>query len=122
MWRVVVPTAATAGLSTALAVAINVATGGGHSVWAWVAVAVLTVGVFVVSLWLHHNQSSAVPAAPAPEPALGIDLSDLQTPGGMSAEGVHSTGTAVKIDKGRFGGGLVFKNIRAGHGDVPPHP
>ncbi len=44
VWRVVVPTAVTAGVSTGLAVAVNYATGGDRSVWMWVAVVVLTVG------------------------------------------------------------------------------
>lgn len=122
VWRVVVPTGAAAVLATASAVVANIATDGEHSVWAWVAVAALTVATFAVSLWLHHSQSPSAPPVRTPEPAVGIDLSDVKTPGGMNAEGVQSTGTAIKIEKGRFGDGLVFKNIRAGHSDVPPHP
>ncbi|WP_157171919.1 hypothetical protein [Nocardia higoensis] len=66
MWRVVVPTALTAVLSTGSAVAVNYATGGDHSGWMWVAVAVLTVGVFAVSLWTQAAGSSTASQPMAP--------------------------------------------------------
>ncbi|WP_157115173.1 hypothetical protein [Nocardia niwae] len=113
----VVPTAATAVLSTGLAVAVNYATGGGRSVWMWLAVAVLTVGVFATSLWMQRAQSSPV----APEPASGIELGDVRAGGGLRAEGVRAPGTGVRVSKGRFGGDLDFKDIDAGRGDAS-HP
>lgn len=115
--RVVVPTAATAVLSTGLAVTVNYATGGGHSVWMWLAVAVLTVGVFATSLWMQRAQSSPV----APEPASGIELGDVQAGGGLRAEGVRAPGIGVRVSKGRFGGDLDFRDIDAGRGDAS-HP
>ncbi|MET8779079.1 hypothetical protein ABZV58_29095 [Nocardia sp. NPDC004654] len=110
--RVVVPTALAALLSTGLAVAVNYATGGGHSVWVWVAVAVLTVGVFAASLWMQLAQSSA-----APQAARGIFLRKIKSRGGLRADGVRAPGTGVEVDGGRFGGDLEFKNIDAGRPD-----
>ncbi|MFR9773176.1 hypothetical protein [Nocardia sp. SC052] len=107
--RVVAPTALTALLSTGLAVAVNYATGGGHSVWVWVAVAVLTAGVFAASLWMQLAQSSA-----DSQPARGVFLRKIKSGGGFRADGVRAPGTGVEVDKGRFGGDLEFKNIDAG--------
>ena len=120
VWQVVAPTGLTALLSTGLAVAVNVATGDGPW-WMWLAVALLTLGVFAASLWLQYGQSSTGSSTSLPISSMGIDLSDVEAAGGMIADGVDATGTAVKVDKGRFGGSLEFKNIRAGHGDAS-HP
>lgn len=115
-WR----TAAGALASTGLGIVVNLATSGDYSGWVWAGVAALTVVVFAVSLWQQHSTTSPA-LTPPPAPAVGIDLSDVETPEGMSADGVDATGTAVRVEKGRFGGKLEFKNIRAGHGDAS-HP
>ncbi|MGN2638586.1 hypothetical protein ACTD5D_20890 [Nocardia takedensis] len=115
--QTLVRAAVSAVVGTGLAVVVNLATSGDYSGWVWGGVGVLTLAVFGVSLWQQQSVSSSASSA-QPLPAVGIDLSDVETTRGMSADGVDATGTAVKVEKGRFGGSLDFKNIRAGRGDV----
>ncbi|WP_327113960.1 hypothetical protein OHB12_33025 [Nocardia sp. NBC_01730] len=114
--RVAVPTAVTAVMSTGLAVAVNYATGGDHSLWMWIAVAVLTVGVFAASLW---TQSAQYPTTGGDPAARGILLRKIKSQGGLRADGVRSTGTAVEVDGGHFGGDMEFKNITGGDASHP---
>ncbi|WP_218721617.1 hypothetical protein [Nocardia sp. MH4] len=62
--RVVVPTALVALAGTALAVAINKATGSDAQWWWWLIVAALTVAWFGASLFLYLRQSAATPSGP----------------------------------------------------------
>jgi hypothetical protein len=118
VWRVVVPTTVTAGLSTGLAVAVNYATGGYHSAWMWVAVVVLTAGVLAASLWAQHTQS-APPAAAEPVP--GVDLRDVRAGRTMRFKGIRAPGAGVRARRVRSGGDMSFEDIDAGHGDAS-HP
>jgi hypothetical protein len=96
-------------------VAVNYATGGGHSLWMWVAVAVLTAGVFAASLWTQSTQSSTL----SNESTRGVFLRKIKSQGGLSADGVRSSGTGVEIAGGQFGGDMEFKNITGGDASHP---
>ncbi|WP_063010643.1 hypothetical protein [Nocardia nova] len=111
--RVVAPTAVTAVMTTALAVAVNYATGGDHSVWTWVAVAALTGGVFAASLWLQRGQS--VPGA-AQEPLVGVDLQNVRAGKALRVKGVRGSGAGVRARRVRSGGDMSFEDIDTGHG------
>lgn len=108
---VVVPTAVTAAMSTGLAVAINYATGGGHSAWVWVAVVGLTVGVFAVSLWMQGGQSAA-----AGEP-VGVELRGVKAEGALRVKKIRGGG--VSAHKVRSGGDMAFEDIDARRNDAP---
>ncbi len=69
--RVIVPTAVVTGLSTASAIAINLATGNDPGPFVWPAVVLPTVASFVASLWLHVRAQQA-PAQPAGAPRVRI--------------------------------------------------
>ncbi|WP_278265282.1 hypothetical protein [Nocardia sp. AG03] len=56
--RVIAPTAASAIITTALAVAINYATGSDAPWWQWLVVAALTFAQFLAWLWLYKRQNS----------------------------------------------------------------
>lgn len=56
--RVIAPTAASAVITTALAVAINYATGHDAPWWQWLVVAALTFAQFLAWLWLYKRQNS----------------------------------------------------------------
>ncbi|MFD3458394.1 hypothetical protein ACFWVM_01680 [Nocardia fluminea] len=56
--RVIAPTAASAIITTALAIAINFATGGDAPRWQWLVVATLTFAQFLTWLWLYKRQNS----------------------------------------------------------------
>ncbi|MGY2112997.1 hypothetical protein ACW9HR_03665 [Nocardia gipuzkoensis] len=118
VWRVVAPTAVTAGVSTGLAVAVNYATGGDRSAWMWVAVAVLTVGVFAASLWAQRTESA--PAA-APEPVAAVDFEKVEADEGMWFKGIHAPKTAVRAREVRSGGPISVEDIKTGRGDAS-HP
>ncbi|WP_405180924.1 hypothetical protein OG225_06970 [Nocardia sp. NBC_01377] len=116
--RVVAPTAVTAVLSTALAVAVNIATGGGPW-WVWALVAVLTVAVFAVSLWIQLTGSA--PAAGTP-PVAGVDLRNARSDGAMRFEGIRAPGPAVRARDLASKGDMSFKDLDAGHGGGASHP
>ncbi|MFC8529248.1 hypothetical protein [Nocardia sp. NPDC057227] len=111
-----VPTAATALVTTGLAVAVNYATGGG-AVWVWMAVAVLTVAAFGASLWLQF----AAPAAGAVEPVAGVDLRNVKSGGRMGFEKIRAPGVGVRARRVRSKGDMSFEDIEAGRGDAS-HP
>jgi hypothetical protein len=54
--RVVAPTVAIAVMTSAVAIAVNLATEWKHNLWAWLAVAAFTLLTAGVTLWLHHRQ------------------------------------------------------------------
>ncbi len=114
--RIVLPTAATAVMTTGLAVAVNYATGGDHSVWMWVAVGVLTVGVFAASLWVQRGQS-----APSREPAAGVDLRNVKAGRALRVNGIRAAGTGVRARKVRSGSDMTFEDIHTGRDDTT-HP
>ncbi|MFC9898384.1 hypothetical protein ACFVMC_32235 [Nocardia sp. NPDC127579] len=110
--RIAAPTAATALVSTGLAIVVNLATGSIDSVWLWLAVAALTALSFGVSLWLHSRQPAAAPAG-------GIVLHDVEG-AGVTAKNIRSTGTGAEITGGRFTGDLTFDGITAGEDPGTP--
>ncbi|MEU1548966.1 hypothetical protein [Nocardia sp. NPDC005745] len=114
--RVALPTAATAATSTALAAAVNYATGSDHSAWTWVAVVVLTVGVFAASLWVQRGQSTPPPES---EPAVGVDLRDVKAGRALRVRGIRATGTGVRARRVRSGGDMTFEDIHSGRDDTP---
>ncbi|MEU4418574.1 hypothetical protein [Nocardia salmonicida] len=63
--RVFVPTAASAIITTALAVAVNFATGQDAPWWQWLIVAALTFAQYLVWLWLYKRQNSPHEASAA---------------------------------------------------------
>lgn len=114
--RVAAPTGVTAGVTTILAVAVNLATNNAHSVWLWVAVVVLTVSSFGASMWLHRRQSQGDgPVLPG-----GVDLSDVHG-AALKIDTVRSPGTGVKVEKGKFGGDIDIRDVTAG-GEPSPDP
>lgn len=104
MRKVAVPTAATAVVTSGLAVAVNVATDGG-AVWAWVAVAVLTAAAFAASLWL---QLAAQPPAPAAESVGGIDVEDAHAGKNMRFGKVSGPGVRVRGRRLEAGEDMTF--------------
>ncbi|MBF6297765.1 hypothetical protein IU459_09430 [Nocardia amamiensis] len=114
----ILPTAATAAMTTGLAVAVNYATGGDHSAWTWVAVAVLTVGVFAASLWVQRGQSTPPPGH---EPTVGVDLCNVKAGRILRVKGIHATGTGVRARRVRSGGDMSFEDIDTGRNN-PTHP
>jgi len=93
--RVGVPTLAATLLTTAVAVAVNVATEWKTAPWAWVAVAVMTVASAAVSVWLHRRTQAAAaptgrpPAASAPESTVEIRGNAFYGPAGVQGNGTQ---------------------------------
>ena len=56
MWRVGLPTFATAVTAFGIAIAITYATAWRNNVWAWVAVGVLTLASAGISVWLYRQR------------------------------------------------------------------
>lgn len=115
--RVILPTAATAVMTTGLAVAVNYATGGDHSVWTWVAVVVLTVGVFAASLWVQSGQNTPPPGR---QPVVGVDLRNVKAGRALRVKGIRATGTGVRARRVRSGGDMSFEDIHPGRDDATP--
>ncbi|MEV6072047.1 hypothetical protein AB0L82_36375 [Nocardia sp. NPDC052001] len=111
--RIAAPTAATALVTTALAIAINLATDGEHSPWLWAGVGALTLTSFALSMWLHHRQNGSAPT----EPARGLVLTDVEA-AGMETGNIRSEATGAEIRKSTFTRDLKFGDITAG----PEHP
>lgn len=107
--------AVSAAVGTGLAIAVNLATSGDYSVWVWCAVVGLTVAVVAVSLWNQHNQPT-----PAPTSASGIEFGNVKARR-FRAKNVKSSGTALRIGRGRFREDIDIADIEAGHGDAS-HP
>ncbi|MEV0360258.1 hypothetical protein AB0H71_29805 [Nocardia sp. NPDC050697] len=105
--KVAVPTAATAVVSSGLAVAVNVATDGG-AVWAWVAVAMLTVAAFATSLWLQLAAQPPAPAPVLPPPAVGIDVEDASAGRDMRFGQVRGPGPGVRGRRLQAGRDMTF--------------
>lgn len=61
--QVLVPTSLAAMFSSALAVAVNVATAAMTDGWLWAAVVALTVLTFLTSLWLHQRAAGPGPGS-----------------------------------------------------------
>ncbi|MFD3706125.1 hypothetical protein ACFWUP_23550 [Nocardia sp. NPDC058658] len=80
---VAAPITVAGAVSTGLAVAVNLATGGGPW-WLWAIVAALTVAGVATSVWLYHQQSpgpSTPPSGTAP-----------------STSGAHAEGGSIAIN------------------------
>ena len=122
--RVAAPTAATAVATTALAVAVNYATGEHNSWWMWVAVAGLTAVMFGSSVWLYRRQAPMDPTAEGAvshdPPADGVVLNDIQAKG-VRIEGVEATGTGVQMSQARVRQNIDISNVKAGKQE-PPGP
>ncbi|MGW0252695.1 hypothetical protein ACWDYH_39340 [Nocardia goodfellowii] len=110
-WQVAVPTAATAVLSSALAVAVNIATGGDHSVWAWGAVVVLTVAVFAVSLWTQSTPTSDTRSP------FGVDLRNLTAGRDMRFSRIRTRSSGFRARRLKAGQDMSF-DIDVGHDDA----
>ncbi|MBH0780982.1 hypothetical protein [Nocardia bovistercoris] len=110
--RTVVRAAVSAVVGTGLAVVVNLATSGDYSAWVWGAVVVLTLAVVAVSVW---TETSA-----APEPIRGIDLGNVKARS-FRAKNVKSSGTALRMRRGRFREGIDIEDIESGRGDAS-HP
>ncbi|MEV6276273.1 hypothetical protein [Nocardia sp. NPDC051832] len=116
--RVAAPTATTAVVTTALAIAVNLATGQQHSVWLWVAVGGLTLAMFGTSMWLHHRQTEQ--PEPAPPPATGVELEAVRGRT-IDISDVRSTGTGARIADAQVLEDIKISGIRAGQPESP-HP
>ncbi|MBH0779820.1 P-loop domain-containing protein [Nocardia bovistercoris] len=114
--RAAVPTAVTAVISTGPAAAVNYVTNGDFSLWIWASVAVLIIGVFAVAWWTRSLRSAAAGGGRA----RGILLRKVEARGGLLVHGIHSSGTAVEVDGGRFGGNIEVDGITAGDAAHPP--
>jgi len=93
--RVALPTVASGIVTTALAIAINVATDGRYGVWAWVAVGALTIATLVVSLWLNARQN------PSPDPV----PDRVHVGGNVDVRADNQSVAALAIDTVNMGGG-----------------
>ncbi len=113
--RIAAPTAATAIVTTTLAIVVNLATGSVHSIWLWAAVAVLTLLSFAVSMWLHH-QNAASPT----EPARGLRLTRSKARN-VNIGNVRSPGDGIDITRSKLLGDLTAGDITTGP-DQPPTP
>lgn len=96
--RVVAPTVATATVSSAVAVAVNLATEWKGNLWAWLAVGVLTVISCGVALWLDRRQGGGEARRSA------IDGNKQIVSGSMIGRDniqIGQAGHDVNIDRGR---------------------
>jgi hypothetical protein len=74
-WRVVVPTVATAVVSSAVAIVVNLATEWKTNPWAWVGVGMLTLVAAVLAVWLacRHGADAPVPPGVSMSGSVGRD-------------------------------------------------
>ncbi len=93
--RVALPTVVSGLATTALAIAINVATDGRYGVLAWVAVGVLTLVTLGLTLWLYSRQNPSTPGDP----------DRVHIGGNANVRADNQSVAALAIDTVNMGGG-----------------
>ncbi|MGX1805162.1 hypothetical protein ACWIGI_05560 [Nocardia sp. NPDC055321] len=113
--KVAVPTAVVAVVTTGLAVAVNMATGGDTRWWWWVIVAGLTAAGFVGSLWQFLRQSGTAPQETVQSSGRGAVAATGTVAGAVTAGEVGSSSPAPTAPSATPAPGSV---VASGDGSV----